>query len=98
MAGKAEKLTSGARPAFVSNLTTALLEAARRHAGVAVLPRYLGDQESTLRHIPMPDEPRESIWITVHRDVQQTRRVRIVLDFLNTCLKRDATLLLGEST
>jgi len=91
-----ERLTSGARPAFVCTLTVALMEAARAGAGVAVLPRYLGDREPTLRRVPMPDEPKEAIWITVHRDLQQTRRVRVVLDFLRDCLKNDRALLAGE--
>jgi DNA-binding transcriptional LysR family regulator len=91
-----DRITLGARPAFVSNLTTALVAAARAGAGIAVLPRYLGDPEPTLRRLPMPDEPREAIWITVHRDLKHTRRVRVVLDFLNECLQRDRGLLLGE--
>jgi DNA-binding transcriptional LysR family regulator len=91
-----ERLTAGARPTFVTTLTIGLLEAARAGAGIAVLPRYLGDREPTLRRLPMPDEPREAIWITVHRDLTQTPRVRVVLDFLRECLKRDRGLLLGE--
>jgi DNA-binding transcriptional LysR family regulator len=91
-----EQLTGGARPAFVSNLTVALLEAARAGAGVAVLPRYLGDREPTLRRLPMPDEPREPIWITVHRDLKHARRVRAVLDFLSERLAGDRPLLVGE--
>jgi DNA-binding transcriptional LysR family regulator len=91
-----DRLTGGARPAFVTNMTMALVHAARVGAGIAVLPRYLGDPEPTLRRLPMPDEPREAIWITVHRDLKHTRRVRVVLDFLNECLSRDRALLLGE--
>ena len=90
-----DRLTGGARPAFVTNMTLALVEAARSGAGLAVLPRYLGDPDPTLRRVPMPDEPRESIWITVHRDLKQMRRVRVVLDFLNECLEKDRGLLLG---
>jgi DNA-binding transcriptional LysR family regulator len=73
----------------------ALVDAARAGAGIAVLPRYLGDPEPTLRRLPMPDEPREPIWLTVHRDVKQTRRVRVVLDHLSECLAQDRQLLLG---
>lgn len=91
-----ERITFGARPAFVTNMTMALVEAARAGAGIAVLPRFLGDQEPALQRVPMPDEPKEPIWITVHRDLKQTRRVRAVLDFLSQCLKKDRGLLLGE--
>lgn len=90
-----ERITRGARPAFVTNLTAGLVEAARAGAGIAVLPRYLADRDPTLRRLPMPDEPREPIWITVHRDVRQARRVRTLLDFLSARIKQDAGLLSG---
>jgi DNA-binding transcriptional LysR family regulator len=90
-----ERITAGARPAFVSNMTLALVEAARAGAGIAVLPRYLGDQEPSLQRLPQPDEPTEAIWLTVHRDLQRTRRVRMVLDFLGESLRQDGGLLLG---
>ena len=89
------RLTQGARPAFVTNMTLALVEAARAGAGIAVLPRYLGDPDPALRRIPIENEPTEAIWVTVHRDLKHTRRVRVVLDFLNQCLKADQRLLLG---
>jgi DNA-binding transcriptional LysR family regulator len=90
-----EGLTAGARPAFVTNMTVALLEAARTGAGIAVLPRYLGDCDAKLRRIPMPEEPRESVWITVHKDLRQTRRVRVVHDFLSAQFEADKELLAG---
>jgi DNA-binding transcriptional LysR family regulator len=90
-----EKLSKGARPAFVSNLTVALLEAARADAGIAVLPRYLGDVDPSLTHLPMPDPPSEPIWVTVHQDVKDARRVRTVLDFVHAQLALDAALLAG---
>ena len=65
-------------------------------AGIAVLPRYVGDAESALAHLPMPDEPTEPVWITVHRDLKQTPRVRVVLDHLSKCLERDRGKLLGK--
>ncbi len=91
-----QKLASGAPPAFVSELSLALLGAARASAGIAVLPRYLGDTEPTLQHLAMPDEPSESLWLTVHRDLKATPRVRALLDFLAATLKRDAPLLRGS--
>jgi DNA-binding transcriptional LysR family regulator len=91
-----EQLSGGAHPAFVSNLTMALVAAVREGAGIAVLPRYIGDADKALKHIAMPNEPRETIWVTVHRDMKQTPRVRIVLDFIHACLKKDRKLLLGS--
>lgn len=84
-----------APPAFACDLTLGLLAAARAGAGVAVLPHYLGRAEPELVHVPMPDEPSETLFVTVHRDLRTTPRVRLVLDFLVAQLARDAALLTG---
>jgi DNA-binding transcriptional LysR family regulator len=89
------RLNARARPSFVSAFSLALLAAARASAGVAVLPRYLGDSEPALRHIAMPEVPSEPIWLTVHEDLKATPRVRTLLDFLATTIARDAPLLRG---
>ena len=73
---------AGVRPTFTCVIGVGLLAACVAGAGVAVLPRYLGDAEPTLVHLPLPDEPRETVWLTVHRDLRHTPRVRAVLDFL----------------
>lgn len=83
------------RAAFVSDVSLALAEAARADAGVAALPRYLGDAAAGLVHVPMPREPSEKLWLTVHRDLRQTPRVRVVLDFLVRAVAADQALLLG---
>lgn len=90
-----KKLSGGAPPAFVSTMTLALVAAAKQGVGIAVLPRYLGDPEPGLTRLPMPDEPAEPIWVTVHRDLRRAPRVRVVLDFLVERLVRDASLLAG---
>jgi DNA-binding transcriptional LysR family regulator len=43
----------------------------------------------------MPDPPTEPIWITVHRDVRDSPRVRVVLDHLAACVAADRLLLAG---
>ena len=90
-----KKLSHGATPAFVSTMTLALVAAAKQGAGIAVLPRYLGDPEPSLTRIPMPDEPQEPVWVTVHRDLRRAPRVRVMLDFLIASFARDAALLVG---
>jgi DNA-binding transcriptional LysR family regulator len=88
-------LSGGARPAFVSELTLALVQAALAHAGIAVLPRYLGDAEAGLRRIARADEPADAVWLTVHRDLKEAPRVRAALDFLAAAFDRDRALLKG---
>lgn len=90
------RLAPGARIVFTSNLTMALLGATLAGAGIGVLPCYLGDAEPALRRLPMPEEPSQSIWLVVHRDLQQTRRVRVVLDFLSQALRADEAMLVGR--
>lgn len=87
------RLDPEARPRFTSAFSLALLAAARAGAGVAVLPRYLGDAEPGLRHLPMPDPPSEAVWLTVHEDLKDTPRVRVLLDFLAQTFRRDAAIL-----
>lgn len=89
------RLTGSARFSFTSNLTVAVLRVALAGGGIALLPRYLGDLEPTLRRVPMPEEPTMPLWLTVHRDLRNTRRVRAVLDFLHATLEHDRPLLLG---
>lgn len=90
-----QQLAPGVRPAFVSEVSLALAEAARADAGVAALPRFLGDQTPGLLHIPMPRPPVEPLWLTVHRDLRQTPRVRVLFDFLAATVHTDRDLLAG---
>jgi DNA-binding transcriptional LysR family regulator len=90
-----QQLVPGLRPAFVSDVSLALAQAASADAGVAVLPRYLGDTTPGLTHVPMPREPGETLWLTVHRDLRQTPRVRVLFDFLVGVARDDRALLLG---
>ncbi|APR79857.1 Transcriptional regulator, LysR family protein [Minicystis rosea] len=89
------QLVPNARPAFVSEVSVVLAEAARVDAGVALLPRYLGDTTPGLTHVPMPRAPTEPLYLTVHRDLRQTPRVRVLLDYLVSAVKADRALLLG---
>lgn len=91
-----QQLAPNARPAFVSDVSMVLAEAALADAGVAALPRYLGDATPGLTYLPMPREPSEALWLTVHRDLRRTPRVRVLFDFLVAALAADRDLLLGS--
>lgn len=90
------RLAPDARPSFASELTLGLVGAARAHLGIALLPRYVGDAEPGLERVPMPHEPTEPIWLTVHADTKTSPRVRAVLDFLAATLAHDRALLRGS--
>lgn len=92
-----ERLAPDAMPIFTCVLAVALVAAAKTGVGIAVLPRYLGDAEEELVYLPMPDEPKQSLWITVHKDLRKTPRVRAVLDFIAESLQREQGALRGRS-
>ena len=59
------------------------MQAALRTANaVGVLPRYLGDADDTLVRVPCRAEPVDDVYLTVHRDLRRTPRVRAILDVL----------------
>lgn len=86
-------LCPDAQPALVCDVSMALHAACRAGAGVAVLPRYLGDADPVLEHVPMPSPPAEPLWMTVHRDMRTMPRVRAVWEFLVAAIARDAAML-----
>ena len=88
-------LAPDVRPVFTCVLAVALVGAAKTGAGLVVLPRYLGDAEEDLVYLPLPDEPRQPLWLTVHKDLRKTPRVRAVLDFIGDALKREQAALRG---
>lgn len=90
------KLSDGAKPAMVCEVSIALYEACREGIGVAVLPRYLADRDPALELVPMPDPPSEPIWITVHKDMRDNAAVRVVLDHLAREITLAATTLQGR--
>lgn len=63
-------------------LTLGVQAALRVGTAVGVLPRYLGDADDELVRIALPNEPVDDVFLTVHKDLRHTRRVRAVLDFL----------------
>ncbi len=91
-----KQLAPGVEPVFVSEVSLALAEAAREGAGVTVLPRYLGDITPGLQHLPMARAPSEPLWLSVHRDLRQSPRVRVLLDFLVAAAHADRKLLTGS--
>lgn len=88
---------AGAGPvAFRSNSSACMLGATTSGLGIALLPCFLGDHEPNLLRIVLPDEPRRHLWLTVHRDLQHTPRVRAVLDAVGDMLAADAEMLRGD--
>ena len=56
----------------------------------------LGDITPGLQHLPIARAPSEPLWLTVHRDLRQSPRVRVLLDFLVAAAHADRKLLTGR--
>lgn len=58
-------------------------ELCKQGAGIGVVPEKLGDSEPLVRRVLSDFPPMEfPVWLTTHREVHTSRRVRIVFDFL----------------
>lgn len=78
-----QRLLPNAHVAFRSNARAIQAQMCARGAGVAVLPRPLGDAAGGLQRIDLGEEPpvRET-WIGYHRDMRRLARLRALLDLV----------------
>lgn len=75
------------RRAFTSTSRSVQAQMCARGAGIAVLPRPLGDALSGLQRIPTEDEiPSRDIWVGYHQDLRHMDRLRAMLDLADTML------------
>jgi DNA-binding transcriptional LysR family regulator len=73
------KVAAAARVVARANGREPMMTLASVGVGLACLPRFLGDANATLRHLPTPvPAPRRSLWLGVHRDVRSVARVKAV--------------------
>ncbi len=82
-----ETLTGQARYVLRSDNTLTRLTAARAGLGIAVLPHLLAGNTGLQHLLPDYAPPSRTIWLVVHRDLQQVSRMRVVLDFLADLLE-----------
>jgi DNA-binding transcriptional LysR family regulator len=72
-----------ARIALRSNNRDVQAQACRGGAGLAVLPRLLGDHVPGLVALDLGDAPpSRDVWVGYHRDLKNVTRLRALLDFL----------------
>ena len=90
--------TGGARIAFRSDSTSALVAAAAQGFGIAVLPCYLADAEPRLVRL-WPDLPPalQPLWLIHHEDLTRATRIRIVITAIAEALRREQKTLRGAS-
>lgn len=78
-----QRMLPNAHVVFRSNARAIQAQMCLRGAGIAVLPRPLGDPIDGLRRIDLGEEPptRET-WIGYHRDMRRLARLRALLDLV----------------
>jgi hypothetical protein len=70
--------------------------AAGAGVGLGLMPCFQGDTAPGLRRLLPPVAAlKRDIWLVVHPDLQQSARVRAVMDFLSEVIQRDRPLLAG---
>lgn len=91
-----ESVLSGRSPAMITSSLYGQLAAASAGIGLAVLPCFLGDRDSSLKRVSSPIESIEQeIWLVIHRDLRKSGKVRIVADFLTDLVHRKSSVLRG---
>ena len=73
-----------------SNSVTTLVASAKTGLGIAVLPRFVGDQISTLKastYLGRP--PTRELWMLIRPDMLDVPRIRAFVDYLVDCVKTE---------
>jgi DNA-binding transcriptional LysR family regulator len=85
------------KPQFQSSSIFAQLTATKNGLGLCVLPFFIASRHPDLQMV-LPDEVdlKRHYWITCHRDLRQSPRVRTVIDFLMDAVRRNAPAFLGQ--
>jgi len=68
---------------FRCNSTASLISAARAGVGVAVLPRFVADQDPLLERLEGPEPVAHELWLLVHGDLRRTPRVRAIIEWVD---------------
>ncbi|KAB0563701.1 LysR family transcriptional regulator [Pseudomonas palleroniana] len=67
--------------------------AARARVGAVVLPTLVGDHDPLLVRLPTASEgPVRDIWLTVYPDMRRSPSVKVVMEFLVTCIEDEPQL------
>jgi DNA-binding transcriptional LysR family regulator len=83
---------------FMSNSTLAVVNMVREGLGVAVLPCFLGDNESGLVRMLEPrDDMSLDLWLLIHPDLRHTARVKVLMQYLYENLTQQKSLIEGIS-
>ncbi|MBE1162375.1 LysR family transcriptional regulator [Dyella acidiphila] len=78
-----QRMLPRARVGFRSNARSVQARMCAKGAGVAVLPRPLGDAMAELQRIELGEEPpTRDIWVGYHRDMRRLARLRALMEMV----------------
>ncbi len=83
-------------PALTTTTLSAQLQAASAGLGLAILPHFLA-RDAGLQRLPVELGVDQAIWLVIHSDLAQSRRVRAVADHLVTVIREMRDRLAGEA-
>ncbi len=90
------EVATSARVVLRCNSLLSVIAATGAGVGLGLMPCFQGDTAVGLRRVLPPVAAlRRDIWLVVHPDLQQSARVRAVMDFLSEVIQRDRPLLAG---
>ncbi|WP_282610745.1 LysR family transcriptional regulator [Pelagibius sp. Alg239-R121] len=91
-----ERSLRGRAPAITTTTLSAQLSATAAGLGLAILPHFLA-RRSGLIQLPIDLGVDQSIWLVIHADLAQSRRVRVVADHLAEVIYGLRNSLAGEA-
>lgn len=92
-----QRVAPGRRVVFRSNSTASLLAAARIGVGVAVLQRFVADQDAGLVRLEGPEPASHELWLLVHADLRRSPRVEAVIEWVDELVARARPRLAGRA-
>ncbi|QOL14849.1 LysR family transcriptional regulator [Dickeya dianthicola] len=87
-----KKQAEGHPVIFFSNDLRVQAVSVAGNAGIALLPEYLAREFNLKESNPAGPVLMQDIWLSVHKDVRDSKRIRTVINFLTDCIKSAYTL------
>lgn len=89
----------GGRVVVRTTEVMSMMDAVKNHMGLARMPCYIADPESSLRRIDVALTPSKwSVWVLSHVDLKSTARVRVCREFLIETILQQRELIEGLSS
>lgn len=94
-----DEIASDLEPSLMSSSINVQHGLIRSASGIGMLPCFIGDQDARLIRILDPQVSiTRSFWVVVHKDVRRLARVGAFIEWIDTLMRRQANLTLGEAT